>query len=89
MVEYTSQMAAYETACKMFEARGISYEEESIDGYNVTFLLTKDGFTGRVIINCDSALIVEQTNYAIGAFEQMATWDKAEPERKRKRGRKC
>ena len=88
MVEFTNQMATYETACRRFTEKGIDYTEKSIDGYKVTFQLSKDGFTGQLIIDCESVNFEQQLEFGISAFEHMLTWNKAELERQQKKAAK-
>lgn len=88
MIEKTREMAIYEKVCSMFEEHGISYNEESIDGYIVTFAISKDGSTSKLIIDCSNTHAEEQVGYGIAAFEKLLEWDIKEQERARKKAQR-
>lgn len=76
MVKYTREMAEYEKVCATFRAAGITFNEIGVDGYKVTFELSKDDFKSKVIIDCASDLVEQQTLNAITSFERFVEWDK-------------
>lgn len=85
MVEHTYQMANYEAACKAFEENGIAYKELGVDGYRVTFELSKDGASGRCIIDCESAQLEQQLDFIIKGMEQTINFVKLEAKRNEKK----
>lgn len=85
MVEFTNNMANYERVCLAFGAAGIEFTEVEVNGYQVTFTLTKSGVSLTAIIDCASANVGEHTANAIASLERLVEWDKKEQEKKEKR----
>lgn len=92
MIKESFEMKQYDNVCMQFEAAGITYKEIGIDGYIVTFELTKDAITLKTLIDFSSANLDKIVEYTINSMNVFNKWNEEEAarkERKRKRGSKC
>jgi len=74
MIQYTKQMAHYDEVCKLFESANMAYDEVKIDGYKVTFKLTKNNKSIQSIVDFKSDDCLKQVEFIISSFEKVLSW---------------
>lgn len=81
----TIQQLNYESACKILQAAGIDFVETVVEGYKVNFKLSKGDVTANIILDCESANIEQEAEFAVKSFERLVEWNRKENEKKEKR----
>lgn len=87
MIIETDEMKRYEKACTMFEAAGITYEELDVNGFSVTFWLSKGEMGFKTSIDFSFEHWERNVEMTCSCMDNFIDW-KAQEEKRQERKRK-